>query len=114
VAAPDPGTAVAASRFAPALAASPAPDRLGRLLRDGELVGFIVVRTGAVGQAQPVFAERVGRSAEGGLDLAAERTASADAHSPPSAAFGLRQPVRVRLMPSGPGGPSTSPGGAAR
>jgi hypothetical protein len=94
-----------------------APDRIGRSFRGfgvDRKVGVRVGRAGSIGQAQPFLAEGIGLAAEGGFDLAPQRPAAAVAHSGPSAGLDLRQPVLVRRIPSGPGGPSTAPGGADR
>ena len=91
-----------------------APDRLlgGVTALEFGLVGGRVI--GRVGQAEAIGTERVRLAVEPGLDLLAQRSPASEGHSAPSGGLAFRQPVFVRRMPSGPGGPSTAPGGAER
>jgi hypothetical protein len=102
----------ASGRRAGALFALLARLAVGGLEVLSRLVG--AAGTSPVRGAESFLAERIGLATQSGFNLAPERTASPNAHPPASGGRGLRQPVRVRRIPSGPGGPSTSPGAAER
>src|SRR5664280_1987070 len=81
-------------------------------LRSGLVRGRELVRvwpdifSRAIGSPDAILPEWIGLTAQCGFNLAPKGAASPNAHSVGSGGLGLRHPVRVRRIPSSPGGPS--------